>query len=371
MYFTFNITQGHIMLHFNKSILSIITLLLVSLLVPSFGYSKNLSLLFYNLENFSMGMDMPPPSVIDKYLSDEERIKLDHKEYKAEEIAKVINSSVDKGPDIITLAEIHNTKSLEFLISKLNKNEHSRTYDLHYSYVSHSENTSNSQNLAVIYKSNIGLKVLKIEEHFVDIQGKELNRPILQSTFSYNSETFHLFTLHLPSPSHPAKEREIAIQALQGILKKLRQQEKNPHIIITGDFNTTKNEEKKVLKSLRLNQSIIDMRNYANKKTSGTIFYHPDNRWSNFDKFLVSANLITKKEDANSKISVKKSFEVITKSGTEIDLKGKKTIIPNSSSFYPKKGQRLKDTGPSDHFPILMELKIGKAVNSKCLNLFL
>ncbi|MBE8221415.1 MAG: hypothetical protein HAW60_01650 [Bdellovibrionales bacterium] len=361
-------------MHRLKNIFILLSFLFISNYVfVNLSKAENLSLLFYNLENFSMGTDMPPQSVIDKYLSDEDKIKLDHKDYKAEKIAEVINGSVEKGPDIITLAEIHNTKSLEFLISKLNKNKHSKVYDLHYSYVSHSENASNSQNLALIYKSNIGLKVLKIEEHFVEVNNSELNRPILQSTFEYNKEVFHIFTLHLPSPSHPTKEREVVIKSLKNILTNLKKQEKNPKIIITGDFNTVKQEEGKVLKALNLNKNIVDMRSYADKKTSGTIFYKPNESWSNFDKFLVSSNLLTaKNSDLNSEISIKKeSFKVITQEGKDASVKGKHVLVPNSSSFYPKKGQELKETGPSDHFPILMKLKVGSIINNKCLSLFL
>lgn len=279
----------------NTSTLIIYTFIGSSVFI-NFSQARKLSLLFYNLENFSMSVDMPSQSIIDKYLPEKDQIKLEHKNYKAEKIADVISASTKKGPDIITLAEIHNTKSLEFLISKLNKNKHDKIYDLHYSYVSHSDNSSNSQNLAVIYKSNIGLKILKITEHFVEINGKPLNRPILQSTFEYNKEALHLFTLHLPSPSHPVQEREAVIKNLQKILINLRKQEKNPRIIITGDFNTVKEEEKKVLKSLKLNTKILNMSDYANKKTPGTIFYHPDQKWSNFDKFLVSANFLHKKK---------------------------------------------------------------------------
>lgn len=347
--------------------------LLVNFLFIFFAKAENLSLLFYNVENFSMNSEMPHPSVAYKYLSKEDIIKLEHKNYKADLIAKVINSSIEKGPDIITLAEIHNPKSLEFLINKLNKNTHKRTYDLHYSYVSHSDIPGNAQNLAVIYKSNIGLKVLKIEEHFVKVNGKDLARPLLESTFQYNKEIFHLFTLHLPSPAHPTEERTQVIERLKEILTAIKAQEKNPRIIITGDFNTKKSEEAAVFKALDLNTKIIDIKNSSDTKSNGTIFYPPTKKWSYFDKFLVSKNLLPKDKDKVQKnISVDKgSFRVITKEGKDIYTHGHKQTIPKSSENYNKNKMKLKNLGPSDHFPILMQLSVQAYAKKSCARLFL
>lgn len=360
-------------------------------MAQTFAKAENLSLLFYNVENFSMKTEMTksvgpflPQAFKGSHLpelgalSEKNHIKQAHKSHKADLIAKVISSSVDTGPDIITLAEIHNPKSLEFLINRLNQNTHKNTYDLHYSYISHSEAQGNAQNLAILYKSNIGLKVLKIEEHFVKINGHNLNRPLLESTFKYNKEVFHLFTLHLPSPAHPTKERTQVIEYLKKILTRIKSQEQNPRIIITGDFNTTTSEEAEVLKALDLNKQIIDIKNSADQNSKGTIFYHPKQKWSYFDKFLVSANLLsTNNKPALQNIQAKKgSFRVITTEGKDIYTHGQKQTIPKSSTLYLHTKQhlsafqKLSNTGPSDHFPIVMQLKINAVVKQTCSGLF-
>lgn len=61
--------------------LKTIFLFIISILVGSFSFTgfsqaRTLSLLFYNLENFSMNTEMPSQAVIDKYLSYEDIAKI-------------------------------------------------------------------------------------------------------------------------------------------------------------------------------------------------------------------------------------------------------------------------------------------------------
>ena len=277
---------------------------------------------------------------------------------KVENIARVLTNIGEwDGVDIVGLQEVENALCLKRLCYTLRPGE--------YDFVHYESPDPRGIDVALIYKKSrvdtLNSKPLPIPSP----QGREsreeklVTRDILYVCVRVDKrDTLHLFVCHLPSQRGGAAEsewkRKIAREVLQGAIDSVYEACPKAKIIVMGDFNSAPSnspikEGRAVMgNGLRVMGDGLRGINYqepVNGKEIGTHKYQ--GRWSCLDQFYTSPAL-----DSLSRAEIYNAAWIQEPDEKYLDLKPKRTY----------NGFRYQKDGFSDHLPILLKLKINKAL---------
>jgi endonuclease/exonuclease/phosphatase family metal-dependent hydrolase len=243
---------------------------------------------------------------------------------------------------IIGLCEVENYRVLADLVDKTPLSQ------LNYQIIHKESADFRGIDVALLYRREV---FRPIEYEPIPVQGKSpdewFSREILYvKGVVFETDTVHLFVNHWPSRSggqaRSAPRRIYAASVLREWTDSLFRYEKNPKIIIMGDFND--NPDDKSMQVLTGGESgLVNLMTGLYKKGQGTLA-HTDTfmQWHLFDQIIVSSPIAD-----GSNLSV----DEVTIFSPDW-LKDKKTGRPFRTYQGP-----VYIGGYSDHFPVYFDLK--------------
>lgn len=306
-------------------------------------------ILFYNVENLFDTLDTEGKSDSEYTPESNKQWNTERYNHKLSQLSKVILTA-DTGyyPDIIGFSEIENRNVVEDLINSKSLKAGK------YSIIHQESPDQRGIDLALVHNKNY--KPIKNDFILVDLPGdRSHTRDIIYSKGVLFKDTVHIFINHWPSRYGGKKKsdpkRAFTAQVLRSVIDSIQAVDKNPRIIITGDFNDYPPDSSlyNVLKAKENlgndPDELINLAWKANDEGSGS--YNYKDHWGTLDQFIVSANLFAQgnlQVDDQSYIIVKKDWMLYTND------KGKQ---------YPSRtyGGKNYYGGYSDHLPILLKLK--------------
>ncbi len=315
--------------------------------------TNQLTVMFYNLENFFDTLDDPHNHYDNEYTPNGTKhwntqrymTKINH-------IAKVIlNANKDETPDLIGVCEVENRRVLEDLISK------SPLKNLHYAIIHRESKDIRGIDLGLIYKTS-EFKPIKVEKF--PIYYKK-GRPARTREILYiegilkNGDTLHIFLNHWKSrlsrgKSNSEYKRIAAAKSLKKVVKQVLKQNPKARILIMGDFNDepTNKSIYQALGAKGVYKPGIFLYNAmfkADSQGQGTYLYQ--NKWLMFDNIIVTPILL----DTTQNLYVEGNGEVLKLSFLVTKRKGKEYV---NRTF---KGKKYLG-GYSDHLPVELVMKV-------------
>lgn len=267
---------------------------------------QSFTVMFYNVENLYDTVNDPitnddefTPSGKVPWTKDRLETKIKHT---GQVIADITSPAM---PDLVGFAEIENQKVLEMLTSSagLSKTK--------YSIVHYDSPDERGIDVALLYNPST-FKVVLSEPLQVTLPDSDLTRDILYVKGKLNTgEILHVFINHWPSRREgsevSALKRMAAANVLRAKVDVLQKLEKNPKILILGDFNDepSDNSITQGLKALAPDQSVTNNNLYSLlfpqfKKGEGSLFYKD---WDLFDQVIVSGNLLSGKKGLRTSVN--------------------------------------------------------------------
>ncbi len=263
---------------------------------------------------------------------------------KVENIARVLTNIGEwDGVDIAGLQEVENAACLKRLCYTLREREYDfvhyespdpRGIDVALIYKKARIDTLNSRAIRVSALRNDGLSAAE------PLNDELITRDILYvKALIDKKDTLHLFVCHLPSQRGGAAESEWKRTAVKKILQtaldSLYTTEKEPKIIVMGDFNgapsnSPKKGERKELHGLNYQEPV-------NGREIGTHKYH--GQWTCLDQFFISPAL--------DSLSAARIYDAEWLQETDeryLGLRPKRTF----------NGYRYQKDGYSDHLPVVL-----------------
>ena len=269
---------------------------------------------------------------------------------KVENIARVLTNIGEwDGVDIVGLQEVENALCLKRLCYTLRPGE--------YDFVHYESPDPRGIDVALIYKKSrvdtLNSKPLPIPSP----QGREsreeklVTRDILYVCAQVDKkDTLHLFVCHLPSQRGGAAESEWKRTAVKEILQRSIDSVYALHpaakIIVMGDMNSEPKEDLRGVKNKKPTPN-PSLKGREQNTTSHIGTHKYQGRWSCLDQFYTSPAL-----DSLSRAEIYNAAWIQEPDEKYLDLKPKRTY----------NGFRYQKDGFSDHLPILLKLKINKAL---------
>lgn len=309
-------------------------------------------IMFYNVENLFDTIDTE--GIRDIEFTPDGDKAWDTKKYedKLVKLSRVI-ASADTGffPDIIGLAEIENKDVVLDLIQTdlLQKQNYSIIH----------KNSPDNRGIDCGLAYTNAYSPISNQFILVDLEGNRSNtRDILYTKGTLYLDTVHVFVNHWPS-RYGGKEksdpkRAFTAQVLRNTIDSIQSADKNPKIIIMGDFNDYPPDSNLayVLNAKPiLADDANDLVNLAwGMNEAGLGSYNYKGSWGTLDQFIVSGTLFNDgilRVDQQSFNVVKKDWMLYTnKNGNQSPSRSY-----GGDNYYG---------GYSDHLPILLKLKIDK-----------
>jgi endonuclease/exonuclease/phosphatase family metal-dependent hydrolase len=287
-------------------------------------------------------------------------------ELKLKQIKDVLTRERKELPDILALQEIENAN----VIGKLAKLLGYKKYE-----VSNSPD-KRGVDVAILYRPESGLKMVSRKEHILSGEyfKKKPSRNILEVEFLVDGkQPLTVFANHWPSLGNPNETRVAAAKSLRDRTAQILKANSNHHIMALGDFNTIDRGEPHPFSEVLLKGGHLTgvhetymqdktVSAEAKKKMSkGTYFYIRGNTWNLLDRIFVSKNLLDKK---GAEV-VLDSYQIYAPSFItrtfEYNRKGDKNFgkkVHGMPRDYDFAKDSAKEAGYSDHFPVLVKLKL-------------
>ena len=335
-----------------KFILS--TIALLSFATP-FAQTKNqITVAFYNCENFFDTKD-DPNKKDDEFLP-ESAMKWDETRFmnKLQKVAQVLDSTVAGPglPALVGLVEVENQEVLEELVSK------SQFKDKSYGVLCTNSPDERSIDCGLLYDKSI----------FTLVDFKELNatnpligdyktRNILFATLkATNGDVIYVFVNHWPSRREGEKESEprrvYAAEQVRTKINELQKKDPKAKVIVMGDFNDHP-DNNSILNTLKASDKPKDKGDLYNAYQTldaakqGTHYF--DKEWRVLDQIIVSQGFIGAKKgykfDTKHAYILKKDFVL---------FKNVKTGEEKPSRTYS--GEKYYN-GYSDHLSVYITLE--------------
>jgi len=254
--------------------------------------------------------------------------------------ATIKQTNGGKGPDIVILQEVENLEILERLRKEYLKDSN------YLPAILIEGNDIRGIDVAMLSRFQVKDEPVLHDIVFKKHRKKGTERGILEATFVLPDKEFvTVLAVHLLAPSNPVARRIFAIDELSRVRSSLP---KDRMVIVGGDFNITKREEKKkkiISDLIAKDWSVSHL--VGCEKCQGTHFMSSKGEWDFFDLILLSKNMTELK---SAKWNLKKG-SVATLKG----FKGQLDDAGNPLCFDPSTGK-----GVSDHLPIYLELEPAK-----------
>ena len=259
-------------------------------------------------------------------------------------ISKIGTKHSGKPPSLIGLAEVENKNVLTDLIhSKHLKNKN-------YNYILYNSPDERGIDVALLYDTT-KFTELNSKNYKIELQdefgGIDHTRDILLVSGLFNHEKIHIIVNHWPSRRSGKDETEekrlITSKKVTEIIKEVNEIEKDPKIIVMGDFND--DPSSKSLKNLLGNNNLFNPMETLLSFTRGSLSYKFN--WNLFDQILFTTNFFQTEEGKHS-FGHANIFDDIFLTQFEGKHKG--------NPFRTFVGRKYKG-GYSDHFPVYIHLR--------------
>ncbi|ASQ90294.1 endonuclease [Prosthecochloris sp. GSB1] len=215
----------------------IVPLLLTAALFPrtTFSGERTLNLMWWNVENLFDTLD-DPETEDDEFTPGGSKQwtkkKLLLKCIRLSHVVKSAATATGDYPDILAFAEVENEPVFRRMLSFLPRH--------HYRTAYHPSPDGRGIDIAVAYDST-RLRLLRTASWRVKFDGGRPSRDISLYRFEAETEQFFLLVNHWPSRSFDRSWTEqgriAAAKTLRHVLDSLRTHERNPEIVVMGDFN--------------------------------------------------------------------------------------------------------------------------------------
>lgn len=261
---------------------------------------KNITIMFYNVENFFDVKD--DPKIQDEEYLPGSELNWDEKKYenKIRHTAQVIDSSVAGAglPDIVGFCEIENVQVIKDLVNK------SQLKTRSYSALCSTGQDTRGINVGFIYDKNLFDLVSSQELNAVDPSNsnkKTRNVLLVTLKFKNTAETLHVFVNHWPSRRDGEEESEPrrvhAAKVVRNKIDELQKQSPKCKIIVMGDLNDTP-VDKSIFTTLKANGSPKKGTNellnpFYKFEKAGEGTHYDRGEWSVFDNIILSQDLMS------------------------------------------------------------------------------
>jgi predicted extracellular nuclease len=295
-----------------------ILLFLLITLKENMTAQKNITVMFYNVENFFDIKDDPKINDSDYLPNSDLEWNLQKYENKIKRIAEVIDSGVAGVglPDIVGFCEVENKQVLIDLVVK------SQLKTKPFTAICATGQDERGINVGLIYDSNL-FELLKSEEiNSIDPafpKNKTRNVLFVTLRFKTTNEKIYLFVNHWPSRRDGEAETEskriYSAKVVRGKIDLLLKENPNAKIIVMGDLNDTpmNTSVQKVLKANASPKAEAGelLNPYFNFEKRGEGTHYHEGEWDVFDNIILSPEFLLKKgltfKGANAYI-LKKDF---------------------------------------------------------------
>ncbi|KAB8151188.1 endonuclease [Kordia sp. TARA_039_SRF] len=306
---------------------------------------------FYNLENLFDTED-DQHILDDDFLPNSDRNwtpkRYEKKIYKlSSAISSLGPEEAQNAPVILGVAEVENKKVLRDLIAS------KKLAEYEYDFVHYNSPDERGIDVGLLYQTEY-FEVLESESIPILLYNEEGQRDFTRDTLYVkgllNNEPIHIFVNHWSSRRDGADEtaykRIKAAETVREKINYIQLQEKDPHIIIMGDFNDDPTSE-----SIRDYLMDTDLYNPMEKLLtlySGSLNYKGE--WNLFDQIIFTTNFFDYKKHTHSFASADIFDEYFL-----TQWKGRYKGNP----FRTYAGRKYLG-GYSDHFPVYIRLKFNE-----------
>ena len=328
----------------------LISVIVTSFAEGSFNKKRNLTVVFYNVENLFDTKNNSGAN--DGEFTPEGANKWTEERYtkKVNDISKVLGSvNNNELPEIIGLCEIENRKVLDDLVKTKLLQE--GNYE-----IEHFESPDfRGIDCALLYRPD-EFKVIKSTPVYVGFADdpEYSTRDILYvKGETRNKEEFHIFVNHWPSRIGGLEETEPKRMAVAGLLKSkidsVQTQNPDANILVIGDMNDEPSNkslnEILAAKSPEVtNAALVNLMYLVHTNKKGSYNYRGN--WNMLDNIVVSAGLL----DNKGFQCIENQGYVFHEKWMEFEKGGE--ISPNRTYGGPN-----YYGGVSDHFPVYIQLK--------------
>jgi len=306
------------------------------------------SIAFYNLENlfdtenneYTLDKDYTPKGELewtqDKYLRKIENL--------SNVISKIGTKKVKLPPILLGVAEVENKTCLEDLIHA------EKLQAFNYGFIHYDSPDERGIDVAFLYQKQY-FEVTYSETYALilsdEFNGREYTRDVLLISGNLFGEPIYVIVNHWPSRNNGTKnsnkKRIKAAILVQNIINDIYKENKNPNIIIMGDFNDEPKNES--LKNHLMTNDLYNLMNDLQGQNKGSVRYY--GKWYLFDQIIINKALLNEN-----------STKLIFKSGEIFDdhfLQERS----NKRKGAPKRTYigKWHQGGFSDHFPVLAYFK--------------
>lgn len=330
-----------------------ICLALSSMFLASCGMNKQLTVVFYNVENLFDTINSGIKLDSEYTPNSEKQWNTAKYSKKINDLSKVI-SVIDKKrfPVLVGLAEIENNHVINDLVAN------SHISEAGYKFVWSEGPDLRGIDCALLYNPSV-FKLEKVEMIPVTNPNDTafITREVLLAEGVIGKEKFYVFVNHWPSRREgeevSLEKRNLAASIVRDKVDQLFKMDDTANIIIMGDMNDEPENESlaktlgaKSNTSVPLATDLVNLMYDESMRKEGSYYYRGN--WDMIDNMIVSGSLIIKGKGLattlnNGHIFHKKFMEFVNDRGE---------ITPNRTYGRTYYG------GISDHFPVYMTLKI-------------
>ncbi len=285
----------------------ITTVLLSALVVLSWGQKKEYqiaTIAYYNLENLFDTIDTPDKRDAE-YLPESEKNWDTEKYYTKLQNLSIVISKLGKeldpkGPALLGVSEIENRQVLEDLIRM------PLLRPLNFGIVHYESPDKRGIDVALLYQKR-RFEVMESRSARLSIPEKDdfYTRDQLVVTGNLDGEKFHVLVNHWPSRSGGEKRsrplRNAAADLSRSLVDSIFEAEKDPNIIVLGDFNDDPiNESLSIRLNAKGEKDKVESEELFNpmyelyKKGIGSLAYR--DAWNLFDQIIISEGLLNDKK---------------------------------------------------------------------------
>jgi predicted extracellular nuclease len=302
---------------------------------------------FYNVENL-FDVENDPNTLDDDFTPyGDQHWTEERYEHKLQNLSTVLFALGEQGPMMIGLVEIENHKVVEDLAKTGN------LANTPYKLVHFESEDRRGIDCALLYDPR-RMKVLEQEKLVVRLPENRdfATRDILHVKAALaDGEIVHVFVNHWSSRREGTTESEVKRVRSATVLKEriaeIRQEEKDPKILIMGDFNDEpKNKSiQQVLNAAGKNASLFNLMAEMAYEGEGSIVHQRE--WLMFDQMMVSQNLLT-----SNGLKIKDNKAYVYKDESILFTYSNGGQKPNSTYGGPE-----YYGGFSDHLPVYLILE--------------
>jgi|SaaInl0LU_22_DNA_1037365.scaffolds.fasta_scaffold00859_11 endonuclease/exonuclease/phosphatase family metal-dependent hydrolase len=252
---------------------------------------QKFSVAFYNVENLFDTED--GKNTLDKDYTPKGKKKWGPYRYQLKlnkignALSKIGEECCDLPPLLIGLAEVENSQ----VLNDLTQSKHLK--EMPYAALHYKSSDERGMDTALMYRTDY-FQVLEskpLHSVLFDKQGKrEYTRDILYVKGLFQGETLHVYVNHWPSKRTGHEETKTKRNAVAQFLRTAIENipEKNPNILVMGDFNDNPTDESL---ATHLNHPVLTnpMLPLFQEGQGSSKFY---GKWMLFDQILISKNLV-------------------------------------------------------------------------------